>query len=92
MNGAKPPDGVWRAGDHMALIYGDDGIDDTIDSGIDGNDTAFRETIYLMASAEYTFLSSSGVKEIAKFGGCVDDLVPAPVARRFAEIYPRVEA
>jgi pantetheine-phosphate adenylyltransferase len=50
------------------------------------------ETIYLMASAEYTFLSSSGVKEIAKFGGCVDDLVPAKVARRFAEIYPRVEA
>jgi pantetheine-phosphate adenylyltransferase len=50
------------------------------------------ETMYMMASAEFTFLSSSGVKEIAKFGGCVDDLVPAEVARRFAEIYPRVEA
>jgi pantetheine-phosphate adenylyltransferase len=50
------------------------------------------ETIYLMASAEFTFLSSSGVKEIAKFGGCVDDLVPERVARRFAEIYPPVEA
>ena len=27
------------------------------------------ETMYLMASAEYSFLSSSGVKEIAKYGG-----------------------
>lgn len=45
------------------------------------------ETVYLMASAEYSFLSSSGVKEIAKYGGNVDDLVPDVVARRFAEIY-----
>ena len=50
------------------------------------------ETVYLMASPEYSFLSSSGVKEIAKFGGCVDDLVPVVVARRFAELFPRVEA
>jgi pantetheine-phosphate adenylyltransferase len=50
------------------------------------------ETVYLMASPEYSFLSSSGVKEIAKFGGCVDDLVPAVVARRFAGLFPRVEA
>ena len=45
------------------------------------------ETVYLMASAEFSFLSSSGVKEIAKYGGRVDDLVPPVVARRFAEIY-----
>lgn len=45
------------------------------------------ETIYLMASPEYSFLSSSGVKEMARFGGQVDDLVPAVVARRFAEIF-----
>ena len=45
------------------------------------------ETIYLMASPEYSFLSSSGVKEIARFGGKVDDLVPAVVARRFAELF-----
>lgn len=50
------------------------------------------ETVYLMASPEYSFLSSSGVKEIAMFGGCVDDLVPDVVARRFAEIFPRAEA
>jgi len=45
------------------------------------------ETVYLMASPEYSFLSSSGVKEIARFGGKVDDLVPAAVSRRFAEIF-----
>ena len=45
------------------------------------------ETMYLMASPEYSFLSSSGAKEIAKYGGCVSDLVPEVVARRFAEMY-----
>jgi pantetheine-phosphate adenylyltransferase len=45
------------------------------------------ETMYLMASPEYSFLSSSGVKEIAKYGGCVSDLVPEVVERRFAEMY-----
>jgi pantetheine-phosphate adenylyltransferase len=49
------------------------------------------ETMYLMASAEYSFLSSSGVKEIAKFGGCVSDLVPEVVERRFAEMYRLAE-
>jgi pantetheine-phosphate adenylyltransferase len=47
------------------------------------------ETLYLMSSPQYSFLSSSGVKEIASFGGNVDNLVPASVARRFAELYPR---
>ena len=49
------------------------------------------ETMYLMASAEYSFLSSSGVKEIAKYGGCVSDLVPEVVAGRVAEMYGRME-
>ena len=43
------------------------------------------ESVYLMASPLYSFLSSSGVKELATFGGDVDDLVPAPVARRLQE-------
>jgi pantetheine-phosphate adenylyltransferase len=47
------------------------------------------ETLYLMSSPQYSFLSSSGVKEIASFGGAVDNLVPPAVARRFAEMYPR---
>ncbi len=47
------------------------------------------ETVYVMASPQYSFVSSSGVKEIASFGGNVSDLVPAPVARRFEEMFPR---
>ncbi len=46
------------------------------------------ETVYVMASPQYSFVSSSGVKEIASFGGKVDELVPEAVARRFAELYP----
>jgi pantetheine-phosphate adenylyltransferase len=47
------------------------------------------ETVYVMASPQVSFVSSSGVKEIAAFGGKVDELVPEPVARRFAELYPQ---
>jgi pantetheine-phosphate adenylyltransferase len=43
------------------------------------------ESMYIFASANYSFLSSTGVKEIATFGGDVGDLVPAPVARALAE-------
>jgi pantetheine-phosphate adenylyltransferase len=46
------------------------------------------ETLYVMSSPLYSFVSSSGVKEIASFGGKVDELVPPGVARRFAELYP----
>jgi pantetheine-phosphate adenylyltransferase len=46
------------------------------------------ETMYVMASPQYSFVSSSGVKEIAAFGGDVDQLVPPAVARRFRELYP----
>jgi pantetheine-phosphate adenylyltransferase len=47
------------------------------------------ETMYLMSSPQYSFLSSSGVKEVASFGGNVDELVPEPVARRFRELFPQ---
>jgi pantetheine-phosphate adenylyltransferase len=47
------------------------------------------ESIYLMASPQYSFLSSSGVKEIAVFGGDVSDLVPQPVAERLKEALTR---
>jgi pantetheine-phosphate adenylyltransferase len=46
------------------------------------------ETVYVMASPTVSFVSSSGVKEIAAFGGNVDELVPEPVARRFKELFP----
>ena len=46
------------------------------------------ETVYVMASPSVSFVSSSGVKEIAAFGGNVDELVPAAVAHRFRELHP----
>jgi pantetheine-phosphate adenylyltransferase len=46
------------------------------------------ETMYVMSSPAFSFVSSSGVKEIASFGGRVDELVPAAVARRFRELHP----
>jgi pantetheine-phosphate adenylyltransferase len=46
------------------------------------------ETVYVMASPTVSFVSSRGVKEIAAFGGKVDELVPAHVAERFRELFP----
>ena len=46
------------------------------------------ETVYVMASPSVSFVSSSGVKEIAAFGGNVNELVPDAVANRFRELHP----
>jgi pantetheine-phosphate adenylyltransferase len=46
------------------------------------------ETVYVMASPQVSFVSSSGVKEIASFGGDVSELVPQQVAVRFRELFP----
>jgi len=43
------------------------------------------ESVYVMASPEYSFLSSTGVKELATFGGDITDLVPDEVAKQLAE-------
>src|ERR1700753_3873153 len=43
------------------------------------------ESVYLMASPKYRFLRSSGVKELATFGGDIDDLVPVEVAEALKE-------
>jgi pantetheine-phosphate adenylyltransferase len=43
------------------------------------------ESIYLMASAKYSFIRSSGVKELATYGGNIGDLVPAEVATALKE-------
>jgi pantetheine-phosphate adenylyltransferase len=43
------------------------------------------ESVYLMASAKYSFLSSSSVKELATFGGDITDLVPDEVADALQE-------
>ena len=46
------------------------------------------ETVYVMASPQVSFVSSSGVKEIAAFGGTVEQFVPPAVARRLKELFP----
>jgi len=43
------------------------------------------ESVYIIASPNYSFLSSTGVKEMATFGGDVSDLVPGGVAEALAE-------
>ena len=43
------------------------------------------ESVYLMSSPRFSFLSSSGVRELATFGGNIDDLVPASVANALKE-------
>ena len=45
------------------------------------------ETLYMMSSPKYSFLSSRGVREIASFGGPVAEYVPVQVARRLAEMH-----
>jgi len=43
------------------------------------------ESMYLFSAPQFTFLSSSGVKELATFGGDLTDLVPPRVAARLQE-------
>ncbi len=45
------------------------------------------ETLFLATASEYSFLSSSVVKEVARFGGAVDHLVPLCVAKALQEHY-----
>lgn len=37
------------------------------------------ETVFMMTSIDYLYLSSSLVKEVAQYGGCIKDLVPPRV-------------
>lgn len=43
------------------------------------------ETIFMMTSSEYSFLSSSGIKELAKFNGNIKGLVPECVEIRIKQ-------
>ena len=47
------------------------------------------ESMYLMSAPEFSFLSSSGVKEVAMFGGDLSGLVPDVVAERLQEALQR---
>lgn len=40
------------------------------------------ETLFMVTSVENQFISSSSIKEIAHFGGPIEDMVPGPVAER----------
>jgi pantetheine-phosphate adenylyltransferase len=43
------------------------------------------ETVFMMPSEEYSFLTATIVKEIASLGGCVKGLVPLPVEKALKE-------
>ena len=47
------------------------------------------ESMYLFSAPEFSFLSSSGVKELATFGADLDGLVPPRVAARLQEALQR---
>jgi pantetheine-phosphate adenylyltransferase len=47
------------------------------------------ESVFIMASPQYSFLSSSGVKELAIFGGDISELVPAHVEAPLKEALAR---
>jgi pantetheine-phosphate adenylyltransferase len=47
------------------------------------------ESVFIMASPQYSFLSSSGVKELAIFGGDISELVPAHVEGPLKEALAR---
>lgn len=49
------------------------------------------ETVFLATSNEYSFLSSSVVKEIARFGGPIDHLVPKHVAEDIYQCYAKIQ-
>lgn len=40
------------------------------------------ETVFMMTSSEYSYVSSSGVKELAKFGGDTSEFVPEYVEKK----------
>ncbi len=39
------------------------------------------ETFFVMASTEYSFLSSSAVRELVFYGGCIEGLVPSEIEK-----------
>jgi pantetheine-phosphate adenylyltransferase len=50
------------------------------------------ESVYLMASPQYSFLSSSGIRELATFGANIEDLVPEGVAKALHDRLSRTDS
>jgi len=46
------------------------------------------ETIFIVTDAQYSYLSSSAVKEVFQFGGSIQGMVPPGVYRRLRERFP----
>jgi pantetheine-phosphate adenylyltransferase len=46
-------------------------------------------TVFFPTAPEHSFLSSSLVREVARFGGDVSSMVPAPIAQRLKERFDR---
>ena len=49
------------------------------------------ETVFLATTKEYSFLSSSVVKEIAQFGGEIEHLVPEGIAEDVYHYYQKLQ-
>jgi pantetheine-phosphate adenylyltransferase len=45
------------------------------------------ETFFVMATPEYTFISSSAVREVAAYGGSITGLVPANVEKELSKMF-----
>lgn len=50
------------------------------------------ETIFLMPSEEYSYLTSTLIKEVASYGGEISDLVPKVVLKKLQEKFPMRES
>lgn len=50
------------------------------------------DTFFISTSPQHSFLSSSLVREVAKYGGDVSSMVPPLVAKRLVERYGELEA
>jgi len=48
------------------------------------------ETVFLMSQAQWSFLSSSVVKEVASLGGCIKDFVPEHVEQKLREKFSKI--
>lgn len=48
------------------------------------------ETVFMMTSTEYSFVSSSGIKELAQFGGDISLLVPKSVKKRIIDRFKKI--
>ena len=50
------------------------------------------ETVFIMTNAKYSFVSSSGVRELATFGGQLKDLIPECIEQRVRDhVYEKFE-